>query len=111
MSQPRQRLEAAGVPARLMVDCSHANSRKRHERQEVAWNSVVEQVAQARATQQPSHVIGAMLEANLHEGRQDLPDDAEGRSGIRYGVSVTDACVDWPTAERLLREAHERLSA
>ena len=94
------RLSSAGLGPRLMVDCSHANSGKRFERQEVAWHSVLK----ARQGGDRS-VIGLMLESNLEEGRQDLPDDAIGRGGLRYGVSVTDACVGWDDTARLLREA------
>jgi 3-deoxy-7-phosphoheptulonate synthase len=103
------RLEAAGLPPRLLVDCSHANSRKKHERQETAWNSVVEQAAVDRTAGRVPAVVGAMLEANLVAGRQDLPDEPAARGNIRYGQSVTDACIDFTTAERLLRQAHETL--
>ena len=95
------RLEAASLPARLMVDCSHANSGKRHERQQVVWSSAIEQRASGNRA-----LIGAMLESNLVEGRQELTADP---SGLRYGVSITDACIGWEETERLLREAGERL--
>ena len=94
------RMEAAGLPARLMVDCSHANSGKRHDQQQKVWSSVVEQrAAGSRA------LVGAMLESNLLEGRQDLG----GASALRYGISITDACIGWDETERLLREAADRL--
>jgi 3-deoxy-7-phosphoheptulonate synthase len=94
-------MTAAGLPPRIMVDCSHANSGKRHERQHVVWSSVIEQrTAGNRA------LIGAMLESNLEEGRQDLPADP---SLLRYGVSVTDACIGWEETVGLLRHAHARL--
>ena len=86
-----------------MVDCSHANSGKRHERQQVVWSSVIEQ--RARGTRA---LIGAMLESNLEEGRQDLPADL---SGLRRGVSITDACIGWDETERLLRDAWETLGS
>jgi 3-deoxy-7-phosphoheptulonate synthase len=95
------RMEEAGPPGRLMVDCSHSNSGRRHERQSVVWSSVIEQrVAGNRA------LIGAMLEGNLFEGRQDLTADP---STLRYGVSITDACIGWDETEQLLRQAWERL--
>lgn len=94
-------LEAAGLPARLMVDCSHANSGKRHERQQVVWSSVIAQRAAGNRV-----LVGAMLESNLEEGRQDLAGDP---AALRYGVSITDACVGWRETERLLRDAHRRL--
>lgn len=98
-------LEAARVslrkhmlPERLMVDCSHANSGKEATKQETAWKSVVEQ----KRAGAPG-ILGFMLESHLEEGRQDLP--AEGPKGLRYGVSVTDACMGWKQTETLLRWA------
>ncbi len=93
-----ERLERAGLPPRLMVDCSHANSHKKHERQEVAFRSVIEQ-----RTGRMSPTIGVMIEANLREGRQDLPEDAAARRGLAYGVSVTDACVGFEDLALMLR--------
>jgi 3-deoxy-7-phosphoheptulonate synthase len=51
-------------------------------------------------------IVGLMLESNLESGRQDIPDD---RSRLRYGVSVTDGCIDWASTEQLLRRAHGEL--
>ena len=96
-------MTGAGLPACLMVDCSHANSGKRHERQQVVWASVIEQRAAGNRA-----LIGAMLESNLEEGRQDLGADP---STLRYGVSVTDACIGWEETVRLLRQAYEALGA
>lgn len=101
VAEAAYRLAAAGLPARLMVDCSHANSGKRHERQQEVWSSVIEQRASGNRT-----LIGAMLESNLVEGRQDLGADP---SELRYGVSITDACIGWEETERLLLEAGARL--
>ncbi len=94
-------LKKAGLPAGLMVDCSHANSAKVFARQEEVWNSVVEQrLAGNRA------LVAAMVESHLHEGSQPLVAD---RAQLKYGVSVTDACVGWETTERMLRHAHRAL--
>ena len=73
-------LERAGLPPALMVDCSHDNSGKKHQNQETAWNSVLEQ--RARSTASP--IVGAMLESNLFEGRQSIPEDP---TRLHYGVS------------------------
>jgi 3-deoxy-7-phosphoheptulonate synthase len=101
IAEAASQLEAAGLPPRILVDCSHANSGKRHERQQVVWSSVIEQRAQGNGA-----LIGAMLESNLEEGRQDLTADV---SHLRRGVSITDACIGWDETERLLRDAWERL--
>ena len=96
-------LVKAGLPSRLMVDCSHANSSKRHENQAVVWQSVVDQRLVAAP---PSPVVGVMVESNLNDGRQDVGSDV---STLKYGVSITDACIGWDTTERLLRDGAERL--
>jgi 3-deoxy-7-phosphoheptulonate synthase len=94
-------LRKAGLPAALMVDCSHANSAKVFARQEEVWNSVLAQrVAGNRA------LVAMMVESHLSEGSQPLVAD---RTQLRYGVSITDACVGWETTERMLRGAFAEL--
>ena len=95
-------LEEAGQPAALMVDCSHANSLKQHAKQEEVAQSVIAQRADGNKA-----LIGLMIESFLHEGNQPVPRDL---STLKYGVSVTDACVDWETTERILRHAHATLA-
>jgi 3-deoxy-7-phosphoheptulonate synthase len=96
------KLRQAGLPPVLMVDCSHANSGKQHARQEIVWRSVIEQrVAGSRS------LIGAMMESFLHEGNQPFPKEP---AQLRYGVSITDACLDWDTTERILRWGAEQLA-
>ncbi|RXE47109.1 3-deoxy-7-phosphoheptulonate synthase [Chromohalobacter israelensis] len=92
-------LQAAGITPRLMVDCSHANSRKDHRRQTEVMLDVLEQRLAGN-----QDVIGVMLESHLHEGKQPLKPGA-----LRYGVSVTDACLGWEATEHLLTLAAERL--
>ena len=94
-----KRLADASLPPRLMIDCSHANSDKKHERQENVWRSILEQRSAG-----PGPIVGAMLESNLHEGRQDIPAD---KARLRYGVSVTDACIGWDKTAELLAQAHD----
>ncbi|MDB5328277.1 MAG: aroF, partial [Phycisphaerales bacterium] len=96
----------AGLPPRLMVDCSHANSNKKHENQAVVWESVIEQRLVAAP---PSPVMGVMIESNIADGRQDI--GPEGPSALKYGVSITDACIGWETTERLLLDGAARLRA
>jgi 3-deoxy-7-phosphoheptulonate synthase len=91
------KLKAAGVPAAIMVDCSHANSGKDPSRQPEVWKSILEQRAAGR-----SDIVGVMIESHLEFGAQNLGDDP---SKLRYGVSITDACLDWATTAELLRNS------
>ena len=84
-------LAAAGLPPRRMVDLSHANSSKDHERQKIAGASIAEQLQSA-----PQNVMGVMIEGHLVAGRQSLGDD------LVYGQSVTDACIGWDDTLALL---------
>ncbi|MCZ6872593.1 MAG: 3-deoxy-7-phosphoheptulonate synthase [bacterium] len=89
-------LRQAGMQPIVMVDCSHANSNKQHEQQEEVWDTVIQQRMAGNTA-----IIGLMLESNLYAGNQKIPQQLE---QLRYGVSVTDACVDWETTERMLRQ-------
>ncbi|KAF7346272.1 Glycosyltransferase family 1 protein [Mycena sanguinolenta] len=91
-----KKLKSAGI------DCSHGNSSKQHEKQK----EVAEDIAQQLESQDTSSLImGVMLESNLVEGRQDIP--STGLASMRYGQSVTDACISWETTIPVL----ERLRA
>ena len=97
----RMQLVAHDLPQQVVVDCSHANSMKKHQGQPIVWRNVVEQRVHGNDA-----ICGLMLESNLHEGRQNYsPDPAR----LRYGVSLTDECISWETTETLLRWAHEKL--
>jgi len=96
-------LQDAGLDPMVMIDCSHGNSRKNHTRQEKVLRSVIRQRLEGRR-----EIVGFMMESNILEGRQEIPVDLK---ELRYGVSVTDACVGWEQTEALLRDAHRRLSA
>jgi len=94
-------LADADLPKNLMVDCSHGNSDKQPELQPLVANDVVQQILEGNTS-----IIGIMLESHLHKGNQSIPDDL---SQLKYGISVTDACIDWSTTEELLRNMAERL--
>jgi 3-deoxy-7-phosphoheptulonate synthase len=94
-----ERMRAAGLAPRILVDCSHANAAGDYRKQADAWSEVLA----ARAAGQQA-VVGAMLESNLRAGKQPIPADL---SQLQYGVSITDACIDWETTERLISEAAE----
>ncbi|MFN7139683.1 MAG: 3-deoxy-7-phosphoheptulonate synthase [Limisphaerales bacterium] len=94
-------LKKAGQAPALMVDCSHANSNKQHARQEDVASSVVAQRVEGNGA-----LIGLMIESNLNEGSQSVPKNP---AELKYGVSITDACLGWEATERVLRNAHARL--
>ena len=89
-------LAAEGLPARLMVDCSHGNSNKDYRRQGEVLRQVAEQVAGGSL-----HVMGVMLESHLVEGSQKIPTDL---SQLTYGQSIIDACIALDTTLALLDE-------
>ena len=102
LREAEAKLTQAGLPAVLMVDCSHANSGKQHARQEEVWHSALEQrVAGNRS------LIGMMVESYLQEGNQPFPKNP---AELRYGISITDACVGWQVTERMLRWGCEALA-
>ena len=94
-------LNAAGLPAALMVDCSHANSGRQPARQQDVWRSVLEQRLGGTRS-----LVGMMLESHLHEGSQPFPRPA---AQLLPDVSITDPCLGWDDTERLLLEGCERL--
>jgi 3-deoxy-7-phosphoheptulonate synthase len=87
----------AGVPAALVVDCSHHNSGYKHEQQAVVWRDVLAQRSAGEGA-----LVGLMIESNINPGKQPFPSDV---SQMRYGVSLTDACIGWDETEALLAEA------
>jgi 3-deoxy-7-phosphoheptulonate synthase len=94
-------LRKAFLPLNIMIDCSHGNSQKNHLKQLDVLESVTQQIETGNAS-----IIGVMLESNLCEGNQPIPDDLD---EIRYGVSVTDACLAWESTEAALRDMAARL--
>jgi 3-deoxy-7-phosphoheptulonate synthase len=95
------KLVQAGLPPVLMVDCSHANSAKQHSRQEDVWRSVIEQ-----RTAGTRSLVGVMVESYLNEGNQPFPKNP---ADLRYGVSISDACIGWEVTERMLRGGYAAL--
>jgi 3-deoxy-7-phosphoheptulonate synthase len=87
-------LRKSGLRPMVMVDCSHANSGKDPKRQPHVWQSIVDQRASGRR-----EIIGAMLESHLNFGGQSLGNDP---LALKYGVSITDSCIDWETTRQLL---------
>lgn len=91
----REALKKKGQPEVMMIDCSHGNSEKNHKNQPKVAEVVAEQLRNGE-----QGIIGVMIESNLAEGNQKVP--AQGPSGLKRGVSITDACVDWDTTESVL---------
>jgi 3-deoxy-7-phosphoheptulonate synthase len=96
-------LEKADLPANIVVDCSHGNSTKDPGLQPLVAENLGNQIVEGNRS-----IVGLMLESNLHWGSQPIPAD---RSELQYGVSVTDACIDWEATEALLQSLDKRLRA
>lgn len=96
------RLKQLDLPQFIMVDCSHGNSEKKHENQTRVFLEMIRRRVEGELA-----VGGLMLESNLYEGNQKIHPDI---SQLRYGVSITDACVDWDTTEKIIRESYAQLA-
>ena len=94
-------LRNGGVSRNIMIDCSHANSDKKPEMQPLVLKDITHQILEGNQS-----IIGAMLESNIHAGRQDIPADL---SQLKYGVSVTDACMGWSVTEEAVLDMAEKL--
>ena len=102
VSEAESALQTSKLPVNIVVDCSHANSRKNHALQTLVLKDVVHQIVDGNQA-----IKGVMLESNLFEGNQKLGNVQD----LRYGVSITDACLGWDTTAACLREAATRLRA
>ncbi len=85
----------------IMVDCSHGNSNKDYIKQVDVLENVIQQIVNGNTS-----ISGVMIESFLSAGNQKVPADI---SELKYGVSITDACIDWDTTERILLDAHKQL--
>ncbi|KAJ5258646.1 hypothetical protein N7524_010202 [Penicillium chrysogenum] len=95
IADAKSKLSAKGMRPRLMVDCSHGNSEKNHKNQPKVAAVLAEQLAAGEDA-----IMGVMIESNINEGNQKVP--AEGKAGLKYGVSITDACINWEDTESVL---------
>ena len=96
-----QALAKAKLPTNIVIDCSHANSYKKPELQPLVLHDCVNQIRLGNRS-----IVGLMIESFLEAGSQPIPGDL---AQLKYGCSVTDACVDWPTTEKMIREARTAL--
>ncbi|MGB1047373.1 MAG: 3-deoxy-7-phosphoheptulonate synthase [Litorivicinaceae bacterium] len=97
-----QALEKAKLPTNIVVDCSHANSNKDHNVQPLVLDDIAHQIKDGNRS-----ICGVMIESNINEGNQSIPDDL---SQLKYGVSVTDACISWESTEKSLKKMADTLS-
>jgi len=92
------------LPLKVMIDCSHANSQKKHDNQPIVAKDIADQMAAGC-----QEIFGVMIESNLTEGRQDL---VEGQADkLKYGVSITDACINWAATEGVLKVLADAVNA
>ncbi|MDA7086621.1 3-deoxy-7-phosphoheptulonate synthase [Pseudomonas sp. SA3-5] len=96
-----QELTKAGIRPNVMVDCSHANSNKDPALQPLVMDNVANQILEGNQS-----IVGLMVESHLGWGSQSIPKDL---NQLKYGVSVTDACIDWDTTEKTLLSMHAKL--
>ncbi|KAF4550293.1 Phospho-2-dehydro-3-deoxyheptonate aldolase AMT16 [Elsinoe fawcettii] len=97
IAEAKEKLTKAGLSTRLMVDCSHGNSLKDHRNQPKVVKDLAGQIENGEQA-----IMGVMIESHIHEGAQKVP--KEGKAGLKYGVSITDACINWETTEIVLEE-------
>jgi 3-deoxy-7-phosphoheptulonate synthase len=100
----KAKLTSKGLPTRLMVDCSHGNSLKNHKNQPKVAADLASQIAGGEEA-----IMGVMIESHIHEGAQKVP--PEGKAGLKYGVSITDACIGWEDTESVLQGLADAVKA
>ncbi|WP_443627228.1 3-deoxy-7-phosphoheptulonate synthase [Candidatus Njordibacter sp. Uisw_002] len=96
-----QALQKDGLSGNIMVDCSHANSSKDPANQTLVMEDITQQINEGNDS-----IVGLMIESNINWGNQSIPDNL---SDLQYGVSVTDACIDWDTTQTSMRELASQL--
>ncbi len=101
VAQCEKALQEGGVSSNIMIDCSHANSSKDPDVQPLVLKDISHQILEGNTS-----IIGVMLESNINHGNQSIPADL---SELKYGVSVTDACMDWDTTEQAILNMADKL--
>ena len=92
-------LASEGLPEAIMIDCNHANSGKDPSRQELVLRDAIHQIVTV-----DNSFIAIMIESNINGGNQPIS------SSLQYGVSITDACLDWENTNRIILNAHQSLA-
>ena len=93
-------LQKANLPTNILVDCAHDNAYRKHEKQVEVFQAVFEQYLKS-----PTPIRGILLESHLFEGKQAMC------GPLRYGVSITDPCLDWQATENLMQWAYDRCAS
>ena len=101
IQQVETKLKQANLSPRIVIDCSHGNSNKDYKLQSAVFENVIQQIVDGNTS-----IVGMMLESHLREGNQQIPSNLE---ELKYGVSVTDQCIDWEETEKIILAAHEKL--
>jgi 3-deoxy-7-phosphoheptulonate synthase len=94
-------LEKNNLPKAIVVDCSHANSNKNYNLQPKIFKELINQIKLGNRS-----IVGAMLESHLNDGNQHFPQKI---SELKYGVSITDACIGWDKTEEIILSVHQSL--
>ncbi len=103
MALCEQALAKDNLSGNIMVDCSHANSSKDPAIQPLVMENIAQQINEGNES-----IVGLMIESNINWGNQSIPKNL---SELQYGVSVTDACIDWDTTETSMRQLTHKLQA
>ncbi|GAX36900.1 3-deoxy-7-phosphoheptulonate synthase [Nodularia sp. NIES-3585] len=97
-----EKLKAANLSPRIVIDCSHGNTNKDYTLQPTVLENVIQQIVDGNTS-----IVGVMLESNLYEGSQPMTGK---REELKYGVSVTDKCISWDETEKSILAAYQKLS-
>jgi 3-deoxy-7-phosphoheptulonate synthase len=101
IAMTEENLRSSGIAENIMVDCSHANSNKNHELQPLVVENVTNQILEGNKS-----IVGLMIESNINAGNQSITNDIK---DLKYGVSITDSCMDWNTTEVTIKKMHKKL--
>ncbi|QJC29670.1 3-deoxy-7-phosphoheptulonate synthase [Enterobacteriaceae endosymbiont of Plateumaris pusilla] len=98
-----KKLIKAGLQSNIMIDCSHSNSNKNFERQIIVIDSIISQIQKGN-----NSIIGIMLESYINEGNQIM--NINNYNKLKYGISITDGCINWETTEKILHKIYNKLN-
>ena len=100
VKEAENQMKKSGLDPKIIIDCSHANSNKDHKKQPIVFENILTQKLKGNKS-----IVGLMLESHINEGNQSLSDP----NNLKYGVSITDACINWETTNDLITDAQKKL--